>query len=149
MRNVPTGPTFPPSAVSNPGLISSGASPRLAPNPNGSSPGAARDDVDESFASSSASSVDRARGARARADRRVVGRRRAAPATDVEHVARAVRVVVVVARIVAVCGARAAIDRRVAVDRRREVGRRTAIDSRAIETRATRSIEKPSRVLTS
>ena len=32
MRNVPTGPTLPPSAVSNPGWILSG-SPVLLPNP--------------------------------------------------------------------------------------------------------------------
>eukprot|EP00982_Pelagococcus_subviridis_P008685 30862-Pelagococcus_subviridis.AAC.4 len=35
MKNVPTGPTFPPSAVSNPGSMRSG-SPVDVPNPNGS-----------------------------------------------------------------------------------------------------------------
>ena len=35
MKNVPTGPTLPPSAVSNPGWILSG-SPVLVPNPKGS-----------------------------------------------------------------------------------------------------------------
>jgi hypothetical protein len=37
MAAVPTGPTFPPSAVSNPGIILSGSSWRREPNPNGSS----------------------------------------------------------------------------------------------------------------